>query len=286
MKKCFCILAALMAFQLTSAQTVEQPDSNGYVVYEGNKAPDFEVTLTNGQKVRLSDLRGKLVMLQFTASWCGVCIKEMPFIESEIWQPHRDNQDFMLIGIDRDEPLEKVLKFAETTGVTYPLALDPGADVYALYALRESGITRNVLIDRNGVIIKRTRLYKEDEFKSLVKTISNNLENMENAAYTTFDVQAFNRLIKSGVAALVDVRSEEEFAEGHLPDAQLVNVLSDDFLKNINNLYGKDRPLAVYCRSGKRSAQAAQILAKEGYRVYNMQGGIMQWERDGGEIIR
>ena len=286
MKKCFCILAALMVFQLTSAQTVEQPDSNGYVVYEGNKAPDFEVTLTNGQKVRLSDLRGKLVMLQFTASWCGVCRKEMPFIESEIWQPHRDNQDFMLIGIDRDEPLEKVLKFAETTGVTYPLALDPGADVYALYALRESGITRNVLIDRNGVIIKRTRLYKEDEFKSLVKTISNNLENMENAAYTTFDVQAFNRLIKSGVAALVDVRSEEEFAEGHLPDARLVNVLSDDFLKNINNLYGKDRPLAVYCRSGKRSAQAAQILAKEGYRVYNMQGGIMQWERDGGEIIR
>ena len=51
-------------------------------------------------------------MLQFTASWCGVCRKEMPFIEKDIWQKHKSDPDFMLMGIDRDEPLNKVIALA------------------------------------------------------------------------------------------------------------------------------------------------------------------------------
>ena len=67
------------------------PDEVGYIVKVGDEAPDFEMTLTDGQKVKLSSLRGKVVMLQFTASWYGVCRKEMPFIEKDIWQKHKDN---------------------------------------------------------------------------------------------------------------------------------------------------------------------------------------------------
>ena len=124
-------------------------------------APDFTVKLTDGKSITLSGLRGKVVMLQFTASWCGVCRKEMPFIEKDIWLKHKSNPDFMLIGIDRDEPLEKVI----------PLGLDPGADIFAKYALRKAGITRNVLIDKEGRIVKLTRLYNPEEFASLVKEI-------------------------------------------------------------------------------------------------------------------
>ena len=141
-----------------------QADSTGYIVRIGEMAPDFTITLTDGKQVTLSSLRGKVVMLQFTASWCGVCRKEMPFIEKDIWLKHKDNADFALIGIDRDEPLEKVLAFAKSTGVTYPLGLDPGADIFTKYALRDAGITRNVLIDREGKIVKLTRLYNEEEF--------------------------------------------------------------------------------------------------------------------------
>lgn len=147
-------------------------DSTGYIVNVGDMAPDFTVTLTDGSKVTLSDLRGKVVMLQFTASWCSVCRKEMPFIERDIWQKHKDNKDFVLVGIDRDEPLDKVVGFKKSTGITYPLALDPGADVYAKYALRESGITRNVLIGKDGRILKKTRLYNEKEFAGLVAKIN------------------------------------------------------------------------------------------------------------------
>lgn len=159
-----------------SAQTsAHQPDSTGLIVRTGDMAPDFTVTLTDGTSLKLSDLRGKVVMLQFTASWCGVCRKEMPHIESQIWQRHKDNPEFALVGIDRDEPLATVKRFASQTGITYPMALDPGADVFALYAEREAGITRNILINREGRIIKTTRLYNETEFASLVDAIDQEL---------------------------------------------------------------------------------------------------------------
>ena len=148
-----------------------EPDSVGYIVRVGDIAPELEMELTDGQKVKLSELRGKVVMLQFTASWCGVCRKEMPFIESDIWQKHKANPNFALYGVDRDEPVETVKAFAEKTGVTYPLALDPGADHFAKYADRKAGITRNVLIDKTGKIVMLTRLYNEEEFASLCKKI-------------------------------------------------------------------------------------------------------------------
>ena len=148
-----------------------EPDSVGYIVRVGDVAPEMELELTDGQKVKLSDLRGKVVMLQFTASWCGVCRKDMPFIESDIWQKHKANPNFALYGIDRDELVEIVKDFAEKTSVTYPLALDPGADHFAKYAERKAGITRNVLIDKEGKIVMLTRLFNEEEFASLCKKI-------------------------------------------------------------------------------------------------------------------
>ena len=172
MKKCMFIAALMACFCIgLSAQNVPTPDAAGYIVKVGDMAPDFEMTLTDGQTVKLSDLRGKVVMLQFTASWCGVCRKEMPFIEKDIWQKHKDNVSFALYGIDRDEPLERVKAFAKQTGVTYPLGLDPGADIFAKYAERNAGITRNVLVDKEGKIVLMTRLYNEEEFASLCKKI-------------------------------------------------------------------------------------------------------------------
>ena len=160
------------------AETKAQPaaDSLGNIVKVGDMAPDFTCTLTDGRQVTLSDLKGKVVMLQFTASWCGVCRKEMPFIEKDIWLKHKDNPKFVLMGIDRDEPVETVVAFGQQTGVTYPLALDPGADIFAKYALRDAGITRNVLIDEEGRIVMMTRLYNEAEFASLVAKIDQMLQ--------------------------------------------------------------------------------------------------------------
>ena len=145
-----------------------------YLVKIGDEAPDFTVIEADGATYRLSDLRGRVVMLQFTASWCGVCRKEMPFIEAEIWQPGQE-KGLAVIGIDRDEPKETVLKFSKDMNITYPLALDPGADIFGLYALKTAGVTRNVIIDRQGKIIFLTRLFDRQEFDRMKEIIFSEL---------------------------------------------------------------------------------------------------------------
>jgi len=161
---------------LTQAQLKEIPKQNipadyGYIVKPGQAMPEIEMVLTDGKKVTTADLKGKVVMLQFTASWCSVCRKEMPHIESEIWQKHKSNKDFALFGIDMDEPLDKVKKFGDDMKITYPLALDPGADIFYTFAAKGAGVTRNVIIDKNGKIVYLTRLYKEDEFNEMKEVI-------------------------------------------------------------------------------------------------------------------
>jgi peroxiredoxin len=112
-------------------------------------------------------------MIQFTASWCGVCRKEMPHIENEIWQPLKE-KGLVLIGLDRDEPVDVVTAFLQKMKISYPLAPDPGAGVFSLYAKKEAGVTRNVIIDRQGKIVYLTRLYEKTEFEEM-KVVINKL---------------------------------------------------------------------------------------------------------------
>jgi peroxiredoxin len=154
----------------------EIPAGYGYIVKIGQQVPDFEMTLTDGKTVRISDLRGRVVMLQFTASWCGVCRKEMPHIEKEIWKKYKNNPAFALYGIDLDEPLDKVVRFGKDIGITYPLALDPGGKIFYAFAEKGAGVTRNVIIDKTGRIIFMTRLYKPAEFEEMKKVIADQMK--------------------------------------------------------------------------------------------------------------
>ena len=147
-----------------------EPDERGYIVSVGDMAPDFTMEYTTGEKVTLSDLRDKIVVLQFTASWCSVCILEMPHLEKDVWQAFKD-KCVLLIGVDRDEPLETVINFQKMIGTTYPLALDPGADIFGLFADKKSGVTRNVVIDHSGKIVFLTRLFDEQEYKEMIQVI-------------------------------------------------------------------------------------------------------------------
>ncbi|NHZ84744.1 MAG: redoxin domain-containing protein, partial [Planctomycetia bacterium] len=123
-----------------------------------------------GESTSFTELKGNVIMLQFTASWCSVCRREMPYIERDIWNKLK-NDDFVVIGVDIDEPAEKVIKFAEDMKITYPLALDPGARIFGLFADKNSGVTRNVIIDKNGKIAHLTRLFNMKEFNIMVEKI-------------------------------------------------------------------------------------------------------------------
>lgn len=174
MKKLGLVLAFI--FSIFALAFAQEGEDRGYIVKVGDMAPDFELKMDNGKTIRLSELRGKVVMLQFTASWCGICRKEMPHIESDIWQKHKANKNFVLVGIDREETPEKVALLRDVTKITYPLAYDTTGDVFRLYAHQNAGITRNVLIDKKGRIVMLTRKFEEQEFKMLCSKISQMLK--------------------------------------------------------------------------------------------------------------
>ena len=165
------LLTPCVFAQISKVPAQNIPAEYGYLVKQGDKLPEFEFTLTDGKTVKTTDLKGKVVMLQFTASWCSVCRKEMPHIENEIWQKHKNNKNFALYGVDMDEPVDKVKKFAADMKITYPLALDPGGDIFYTVAVKGAGVTRNIIIDKNGKIAYMTRLYKEDEFNEMKEVI-------------------------------------------------------------------------------------------------------------------
>ena len=94
----------------------------------------------------------------------------MPHLENEVWQRFKDD-DFILIGVDYDEPLERVVAFKKKMKTTYPMSLDDDALIFSKFAHKKSGVTRNVVIDKNGQIAFLTRLYERKEFEAMIKKI-------------------------------------------------------------------------------------------------------------------
>lgn len=100
----------------------------------------------------------------------------------------------------------------------------------------------------------------------------------QSAAYETVGVKKFAKLIQDTDVQLVDVRTAEEFAEGHIARATNIDVEQSNFLQQAQQQLDASRPVAVYCKSGRRASKAADMLAQEGMKVTNLQGGILAWK--------
>lgn len=103
---------------------------------------------------------------------------------------------------------------------------------------------------------------------------------------TSVDANHFENAIHANSVQLIDVRSANEYAEGHIAHAANIDALQNDFLAKAQRSLSKKKPAYVYCRSGKRSMMAANKLAKAGYKVINLRGGIMEWMDAGKPVNR
>ena len=99
-------------------------------------------------------------------------------------------------------------------------------------------------------------------------------ENFENV-----EVAAFAELIADSNVVILDVRKVDEFAEGHIKGAILIDQFQSDFVEQAQAKLPKGKTIAVYCRSGRRSANAAGKLADIGYKCVNLKGGILAWKK-------
>ena len=98
------------------------------------------------------------------------------------------------------------------------------------------------------------------------------------ANYENTEVKGFAELMNDPNVVVLDVRTADEFAEGHLEGALNIDQAQNDFIEKVKETLTTDRTIAVYCRSGRRSASAAGRLAAEGYKAVNLKGGIIAWK--------
>lgn len=124
-------------------------------------APDFAVETFEGETLRLSDLRGQVVVLNFWASWCPPCRWEMPFFET-ISQEYRE-RDVVFLGIAMSDTMKDAGEFAAAAGVTYPLALDATNQIARDYEVL--GLPTTFLIDKEGAIRRRLGVANEGVLK-------------------------------------------------------------------------------------------------------------------------
>ena len=102
----------------------------------------------------------------------------------------------------------------------------------------------------------------------------------QSSKFATVDVEEFAKVIADTAVVRLDVRTPQEYAEGHIEGAINIDVLSDGFADGTSKL-PTDRTIALYCRSGNRSKKAAAILADKGYKVIELATGYKGWTRAG-----
>jgi|GEM_PF-214686 len=165
----FLLIIFLSIFWILNCVAQEpQPDERGYIVKVGDTIDDFKVTLLNGISRNLSEFHAPVIVLNFFASWCVVCQKEIPHIEKEIWQPLKDN-GVIVLGVGYREEPDTVKKFIEEMNISYPVALDQEGEIFNRFA--RGGVTRNIVLDQNSKIIYLTRLFDLNEFEGMKNTI-------------------------------------------------------------------------------------------------------------------
>ncbi len=151
----------------TEEVATPEPTATGVAV--DDDAPNFEVTLTSGETLTLESLRGKVVLLNFWATWCPPCREELKRVQSDLIDAF-EGRDFVFLPISRGEQRDVVVEFLKTNGYTFAAGLDPEQKIYDAYATEY--IPRNYLINRHGVVVEATVGYEPEEFDELLKVIN------------------------------------------------------------------------------------------------------------------
>lgn len=138
MRKHICLLAFGLLLGACSALNGPQPEVGSY-------APDFALPSLDGEQIRLSELRGQRVLLNFWATWCGPCRQEMPAIQARY-----NRGDFAVLAVDFGETRQQVQSFVDEIGVALPVVLDEDGSVQELYRVR--GYPTTFFIDAEGII--------------------------------------------------------------------------------------------------------------------------------------
>ncbi len=168
-----CLIIILFVISLTLPGFGQNYD----VVQKGQKVPEFTINLKDGSQVNIADYEGKIVLINFFATWCGPCLKEMPFLQKDVWEKFGDKDNFKLLAIGRGHDLGEVTSFKESRKLEFPVYGDKDKSIYGKFAT--GYIPRNYIIDANGKIVYSSVGFSEEEFEKMLDLLERLIANGE-----------------------------------------------------------------------------------------------------------
>lgn len=171
----YSLLIAMMMLvampESSSAQNKEKSDDIAAttLIHKGDKAPDFTVEMVDGSQVTLSKLKGKVVVVNFWATWCPPCREELTHVEKELIERFK-GKPFVFLPISRGEKKATVEAFCKKMHYTFPMGLDPQQTIYKKYA--SNYIPRNFVVGKDGKVIYTSVGFTPEEFKEMIEVIN------------------------------------------------------------------------------------------------------------------
>lgn len=169
MKKYFFVLL----FAISSIALYAQSD-NSDLVKVGDKMPSFSIISDDGAIMNSSEWKDKVILVNFFATWCPPCQKELAAIQKTLWPKYKDNKNFVLAVIGREHSDSDLKKYNKKKGFTFPLYPDKNRAIFASFA--KNLIPRSYLIGKDGKVLYATKGYTEVEFSDLMEEIEKALK--------------------------------------------------------------------------------------------------------------
>lgn len=154
---------------LTLTFTLMAQEGDGTKNKVGDVAPAFKALTIDGKTINTTDLKGKVIWVNFFATWCPPCRKELPALQAQVYNKYKDNPDFVLVVLGREHNADELKKFAEENKYVLPFAPDVERKIFSLYA--EQSIPRNVIIDKEGKISLQSIGYTEEDFAAIIEHV-------------------------------------------------------------------------------------------------------------------
>jgi len=140
----------------------------------GDKLPEFSFEIEKRKTVKIGDYKGKLVLINFFATWCGPCNMELPLVQKQIWEKYKDHGKFAFFVFGREEGWDILDPFKQKKGFTFPMLPDLNREIFKKFATQS--IPRNVIADENGNIIYQSIGFSEKEFGEMLNFIDKHMK--------------------------------------------------------------------------------------------------------------